>query len=146
MRHGCAGYDSSILPQFYWVMGESALERIDVSATQKNAELREVLVSTLILAAVGLGQNGRGMFISQVVFKLFKAKMCPESLRVLRRYDVTEDLYDNVEQRQRDELALYSESTLPTNIFSMNIDPEQTLKSLVKSLDEVSLQGDDDNA
>lgn len=144
MRHGCAGYDSSILPQFYWLMGETALEQLDAGATQ-DAELRETLLSTLILAAVGLRENGRGMFISQVVFQLLKAKMPPESQRILGRH-VAEEPPDTVEQRHREELALYNESTLPANIFSMNIDPDQTLKSLVKSLDNVSLECGDDTA
>lgn len=150
MCHGFSSYDST-LAQFQWMVGESALQQLAHDTAARDRESRESLLSTLILAAVGLHESGRFCFVAQGILRILKAKMSPEVLLLLGRYLSDDEGQTTAgggggggigEQAEERQLALYNQSNLPLNVFSMRVEPDLVLKDMVKSFSGVSLEGD----
>lgn len=154
VRHGFGGFDTTSC-QFQWLMGEAALEalardaarnKITTAAEQRHtAPSREEILSTLVLGAVGLRESGRFSFIAQGLLQVLQSRISPREKLLLGRFLADETL--GVDMQATTER--YNQSNLPVNLFSMKLEPDQTLKkSLVSSAvtPSSSSGGDDDDS
>lgn len=154
VRHGFGGFDSTFC-QFQWLMGETAVQALtsttsndgSLSATSdstsnNNAFSRDELLSSLILCAIGLRESGRFSFIAQGLLQVLKSHLAPRETAVLGRFLAEGVGYDGDGQDasglgdmsdMREKAERYNQSNLPINLFSMRLEPEQTLKKSLLS-------------
>lgn len=137
VRHGFTGFDSTV-PQFQWLLGEAAAEGLSRPPVPPYASNRDDLLSTLVLAAVGLRESGRYSFIAQGLLQVLQSRLLSSDKRLLGRFLATqqeqrvEESQDNdADLVQHDAVERYNQSNLPTNLFSMKLEPNQTLKTSV---------------
>lgn len=155
VRHGFSGFDSTSC-QFQWLMGEAAVEalakeamRDDIATASSSTTIeqhqhnttpsREEILSTLVLGAVGLRESGRFSFIAQGLLQVLQSRLSPRERLLLGRF-LTEET-PGVDMQAT--MERYNQSNLPVNLFSMKLEPDQTLKkSLVSSAVAPSIAGD----
>lgn len=138
-------------------MGEAAVEALGKEAVRNNIATssssaaakqhnttpsREEILSTLVLGAVGLRESGRFSFIAQGLLQVLQSRIPPGERLLLGRFLADETL--GVDMQATTER--YNQSNLPVNLFSMKLEPDQTLKkSLVSSAVTPSISGGNDD-
>lgn len=116
-------------------MGEAAVEAL-ASDKLTDRTYRDEALSTLILSAIGLNESGQYCFLAQGFLKVLKTRMRPEDNLLLGRYLADAASGAGVDMQAKTER--HNQSNLPINPFSMKLEPDQTLKSLVYAHAEVS--------
>lgn len=120
-------------------MGEAAVQALAsasddslttiTTSTEANAFSRDELLSSLVLCAVGLRESGRFSFIAQGLLQVLKSRISPRDQSLLGRFLAeSEGPDDDALGDMQEKAERYNQSNLPINLFSMKMEPEQTLK------------------
>lgn len=126
-----------------WFTAESVL---DILRTDNVAllpkETKDSLLSTLILAFIGLHENGKAVFFAQGVLQVFKNRLRPDEMLLVGRYIADEDQVTG-EARRQELVAHHNQCMLPMNLSSPGVEPHQTMQSLVRGHSEPSFDPED---
>lgn len=131
LRHGFDYLDSYLIA----LLMETCLAAIGNIKAHNGKEELLALQSTVILLAKGIYEQGRNLFLGQVVYQLVEGRMRSEEAEMLKRFVKHEPAGDN-----SDAGLQLVQMDWPVDIHSMADDPEsKRLGDLVKQLKESSV-------
>lgn len=140
LRHGAAFFDTFVL-QFWNMMGFRALksshELAAVPPQQASEEERKDVLSTLILCATSMREQGRNYYLSEIVYRILRDNMGVENARRLPVLD------DPKAEEWRDSLMRrHARAEYPVNVLSLGEDVDDwRISQLVET--DGSVSGDD---
>ncbi|RFU81800.1 zn2-c6 fungal-type dna-binding domain [Trichoderma arundinaceum] len=125
IRHGFEQWDTLIVAYIHF-MGFRSLKDLNDADTGT----RDAVLSTVILCAKGLRDQGRNYYIGEAIFTILRDSLDAGSLHLLREFVILGD-----EKEERKEIvAQQINSVYPVNIFSIADNPDyHRLESLVQS-------------
>jgi hypothetical protein len=134
-RHGFGISDTSLT---LWLMHVGNNARVKLTNATASADLQgqEAALSTLVVCAKGMQEQGQNHYLHQAVFYMFKNSLQLDENSPLKRHLVDDDAFRSGEKFR----AEHVHSSWPVNIISVSDNPaERHLTKAVEALDELQL-------
>jgi hypothetical protein len=134
LRHGFDSFDI-MLGQFLMIVGFASIKDLSrVSALERNSKL-----STVILCAKGLREQGRNYYLCEAVFRMVRDAMDPSDVSILRESTKIEE-----EEERKELMARHINSDWPITTVSVAQDPEDhRLDNLIHATERLTVEESD---
>ncbi|QIX02099.1 hypothetical protein AMS68_007616 [Peltaster fructicola] len=119
LRHGFAAMDTTVM-QFFNLAGFDALQELELLDGLASPEHAEVHLSTVVLCAKGLCDQGRNFYLAEVVYRIFRSSMQPEHVQLLH-----ESIDVEAESMREGLSAEHIRAEYPIKVISFADDPSQ---------------------
>ena len=137
LRHGFEASDTHILRCLVTLslMSMAELKALTSSSTTSSLAAIDDVRATLILAAKGLHDQGRGYYVSQILYRTTENQMSAEDAKLMWKFVGVRKEESEAEQLR----ANHVKSQFPVNIVKITDDPEtQWLSDMMKKFSEIA--------
>ena len=118
LRHGNDHWDSN-MPQFWNLVGFNALEQLRNLPASSSRLDEQALLSTVILCANGLYEQGRNIYFSEIIYRILRKNLGPAYVHHLQ-----DGKDEGAYQLREKHMALHSRAQFPIKVISFSEDPE----------------------